>query len=524
MPMLKNVLGLDLGSNSLKAVEFKQALRGLEPVQMRIHSRAASDVDLGEQIQHFLQQYDFSTEYVSCAISGSLLSSRIYEFPFRDRKRLNQAVPFQVEGNIPFDIDDVMTEWQIIGGDRNHSVVSTTVAQRTHVSALLDDVDRGGAQPRVIESAGLVLANLTSVFELEGSRVLVDLGHTHTTLCLLHDGQPLASRTVPVGGHAITLAMARDRGLDPADAERLKCEQGIFEGDWDSPYPNAVAILDRIAREILRSIESSALTGGETASPSMFELTLMGGGAHLKGIDGYLAELTGLPTALLSVPTEADDEELISGGDPVLFGPAIALALRGTSRSTTQFNFRKDEFSFKSDYGWIKNKQLRPTIVLAGITLLLVAASIITSTLIESERADQLEAQITRQYTQAFPGQSPPSRPIAAMRDAVSDARDRADFLGLYGGNLSALDLLTLLSERIPENLKLRFDEVNIDRNVIRIKVIAENYEAQDRMENLLKSEPVFAEADVTGSAKRLKDGSVTFGLSIPLEQAGEES
>ena len=329
---------------------------------------------------------------------------------------------------------------------------------------------------------------------------------------------------MPVGGHAITLAMARDRGLDPADAERLKCEQGIFEGDWDSPYPNAVAILDRIAREILRSIESSALTGGETASPSMFELTLMGGGAHLKGIDGYLAELTGLPTALLSVPTEADDEELISGGDPVLFGPAIALALRGTSRSTTQFNFRKDEFSFKSDYGWIKNKQLRPTIVLAGITLLLVAASIITSTLIESERADQLEAQITRQYTQAFPSQSPPSRPIAAMRDAVSDARDRADFLGLYGGNLSALDLLTLLSERIPENLKLRFDEVNIDRNVIRIKVIAENYEAQDRMENLLKSEPVFAEADVTGSAKRLKDGSVTFGLSIPLEQAGEES
>ena len=52
MPMLKNVLGLDLGANSLKAVEFKQALRGLEPVQMRIHSRASSEVDLGEQVQH----------------------------------------------------------------------------------------------------------------------------------------------------------------------------------------------------------------------------------------------------------------------------------------------------------------------------------------------------------------------------------------------------------------------------------------------------------------------------------------
>ena len=67
-------------------------------------------------------------------------------------------------------------------------------------------------------------------------------------------------------------------------------------------------------------------------------------------------------------------------------------------------------------------------------------------------------------------------------------------------------------------------DRVNIDRNVIRIKVIAENYEAQDRMENLLKTQPVFLEADVSGSAKRMKDGSVSFGVSIPLQQLGDES
>jgi hypothetical protein len=55
---------------------------------------------------------------------------------------------------------------------------------------------------------------------------------------------------------------------------------------------------------------------------------------------------------------------------------------------------------------------------------------------------------------------------------------------------------------------------------VIRIKVAAQNYEAQDRLENVLRLEPVFAAADVTGSAKRLKDGSVTFGLSIPLKRS----
>ena len=110
MPMLKNVTGLDLGSDSLKSVEFKQALRGLEPVQMRIHPRAAAEIDLGEQVQHFLNQYEVSTEYVTSAIPGQLLSNKVLDFPFRDRKKLNQAVPFQIEGDIPFEMDDVLIE------------------------------------------------------------------------------------------------------------------------------------------------------------------------------------------------------------------------------------------------------------------------------------------------------------------------------------------------------------------------------------------------------------------------------
>ena len=523
MPMLKNVTGLDLGSDSLKSVEFKQALRGLEPVQMRIHPRAAAEIDLGEQIQRFLNQYEISTEYVASAIPGQLLSNRVMEFPFRDRKKLNQAVPFQLEGDIPFEIDDVLIEWQMIGGDRNRALINASVAQRAHVSNLLDDLIQGGATPRVIESAGTVLANLVGLFELEGSRVLVDLGHSQTTFCLLQDGQPIGARTIPIGGRTITSAMARDRGLDPSDAERLKCEQGIFEADFESPYPNALSALDRIAREILRSIEGSTSISGQPVDPSMFEITLMGGGAHLKGIDDYLSERTGLDARLLSAPTETEDANLIAGGDPVLFGPAIALALRGTPRSIARCNFRKEEFAFKSDYGWLKSRELRPTLVLGGITLLMLGASSAASISTESNRADQLESQVTREYGQVFPGRPVPARPLAAMREAVEDARARADFLGLYGGNLSALDLLTILSQQIPADLKIRFEEINIDRNVIRIKIIAENYEAQDRMENILKTQAVFSEADVTGSAKRLKDGSVSFGVSIPLEQIGDE-
>jgi type II secretory pathway component PulL len=160
---------------------------------------------------------------------------------------------------------------------------------------------------------------------------------------------------------------------------------------------------------------------------------------------------------------------------------------------------------------------------LALVCLLLAGVSGIVSMRLESIRADQLEGQLAAHYVQSFPDQPVPSQPLAAFGQQVASARERASFLGLYGGNLSALDLLTLLSELIPSDLTLKFNEISIDQNVIRIKVAAQNYEAQDRLENVLKSESMFAAADVSGSAKRLKDGSVTFGLSIPLNQAEDE-
>ncbi len=135
----------------------------------------------------------------------------------------------------------------------------------------------------------------------------------------------------------------------------------------------------------------------------------------------------------------------------------------------------------------------------------------------------RLEEQMATRYAAIFPDRTVPSQPLAALSQEVASARERANFLRLYGGNLSDLELLTLLSELIPNDLTLKFDEINIDQNVIRIKVAAQNYEAQDRLENVLKSESVFASADVSGSAKRLKDGSVTFGLSIPLNQTKDE-
>ena len=83
------------------------------------------------------------------------------------------------------------------------------------------------------------------------------------------------------------------------------------------------------------------------------------------------------------------------------------------------------------------------------------------------------------------------------MREAVRDAERRAEILGVYRGNLSALDVLTEISERVPADLDVVFEELSIDGQTMRIRGHTPSFEAADRLGAELAEVPaVRADAD----------------------------
>ena len=92
-----------------------------------------------------------------------------------------------------------------------------------------------------------------------------------------------------------------------------------------------------------------------------------------------------------------------------------------------------------------------------------------------------------------------------------------ADFLGAYGGNRSALDVLAELSRRVPAGLDVRFEELNIDRRAIRVRVFAKRFQSADRLKAELAKDPPFTNAKVDGEVRKTKDG-IKFNLSISME------
>jgi type IV pilus assembly protein PilM len=519
MPVVKTVLGLDLGSHSLKAVEFRQTLRGLEAVQLRTLPRPAEDVALPELVRRFVTLHGLGTENVVSALPGARLSSRRLSFPFTERRKLAAAVPFQVEEALPFDLEDVVIDWEVTGGDRTRADVTVSIAARAEVSERLALLEEAGCPPRILEAEGLVLANLASVFDLPGQRLLADLGHEKTTLCLLIDGQAVATRSLPVGGRHLTEALAADRGLALADAERAKCEEGVFDARGEAP-PQVAKVLDRLAREIVHTLGAVEQAIGGS---SLEEITLFGGTALLGGIDAFLTQQTGTRATRLGLPRPDRGESLVAGGPPILFAPAIALALRGTAQSRTRMNFRQDEFALRLDVGQVF-RGFRSTAWLAGATLLLALLSFTTTAWLDARRASALEGQARQIFSELVPGEAPGSNLVAALRDQVRSASERAEFLGVYRGNLSALDLLAELSRVVPQDLDIGLEELSIDRQTIRMRVHAKSFQAADRLLAALSTFEPFAGARIGAIEKDKKTGGTRFNVTISLKAPGDRA
>ena len=523
MALLKNVLGLDLGSHSVKAVEVHQTLRGFEAVALRTLPRRDEETHLAELVQRFVALHHLSTDHVVTALRGDRISSRRLSFPFGERKKITAAVHFEVEEELPFDLDDCLIDWESIRSDRSSSDVVASIAPRNEVSWIVETLGAASCPPRTLEAEGLVLGNLTAMFDLPGTRMLIDLGHAKSTCCVLVDGRAVGARTIPVGGRLLTEAIARDRNLDLESAERAKCEEGVLGSAAGSITPQTAAVIDRLAREIVRTASSLEEVLADLNASPVGELTLFGGTAQLDRIDEILTERTRIPAARLGLPNEGHSETLATGGPPLVYAPAIALALRGTAQAKTRMNFLQNEFAVRIDLGRYR-KDFGWTALLTGATLAIAIVSFATSTVLELRRAETVEATVDRLYGEAFPDEPVPDNAIVSLRQALDGANDRAEFLGVYPGNLSALDVLSEISRRIPENLDIVFEELSIDRQIIRMKVYAKKFESADRLGAELAKFAPFASAQIGSIEKDSKRGGKRFSVTISLTKPEESA
>jgi len=515
----RSVLGLDIGSWSVKIAELSAGLRTAKFVSFAELElpRGVPSEEIEATIKLWIQGRYLSPETLITALSTERLTQRHLRFPFAGAKRIAAALAFEIDEELPVPLASVVLAHEQVLTRPDQTDVLVAIATREDIKAHLASLRRMELEPRIVESEAASLANLSAVLGLDDvSRLILDIGHSKTNLCLLVGGKPIALRRIPIAGRQISEALARDLKLSVDAAEQKKHEQGVFEHGSSKPVsPSVRELLERLVREVQRTVQSVVGDPLDPVSPT--EILLAGGSARLRGLAEFFAERTGLPARVLEVRRTSDGADRFADAGPALFAQAAALALRGSSSERiTHSDFRQGELAYSPDLSGLR-PQLRFTVGLFALFLAVWVASAALGAWFEARRLADTNAAIASIYAQVFPDAQPSDAPLAAMQTRAAETRELAAHLGVTGKGLSVLEILRQISTLTSESLDVSLDELTIERQSIVARGHSADFVSADQLKAELSKFDGFQRVLVTDVKTDPRRGGKTFTVSMRL-------
>lgn len=262
---------------------------------------------------------------------------RVLELPQMNESEMDEAVQWAIRHHIPFDLDRVYLDWQIVdqGAPGGRQQVLVGAAQRDVIDPLLAALDQAGLRTVALELEAQAIVR--SILPRDSSDVqgvlVVDLGATSTNVVFFDRGAMRFSTSIQRGGDDLTQKLAQELKIQPTIAAEKKALVGVAaEGD-----DQQIAAMLKTEAQALVSLINKAIVEvpaqAEGQSPIKAVL-LTGGAANLPGlINIFMEAFPGLPVELgnplINITAENENSmPPLSLADAVHFTTAIGLALR----------------------------------------------------------------------------------------------------------------------------------------------------------------------------------------------------
>jgi general secretion pathway protein L len=517
---MSRILGLDLGSYSLKGALLEQSLRGH---QMRAYAEVPrTESAIAETLRALMgdlfAQYHFPPDQIIVALPGLSFASHFIQLPFVETKQIDAALPFEVESQLPFDLSEVVFGYHVVSQRDKKSDLLVGVVRKDELRPLLASLKEANIDPRIVTHPaiayqGLLLA-MPQAFNsgAEGSSfAMVDLGHMRTVAAVGSSSNGIEfARVFPGGGADLTRAIVSEFSISAAEAEQWKTTQGAIASAAKGPgAERAAGALARSLQTLVRELRATLKTFTARTRRTVTRVYLCGGTARLAGLDEYLSEQLGIPTQLLRLSSDlATIPEQFQASAP----QAYALALRGqtpTGRGSL-LNLRREEFAFKGDFDYLRTK-IRLVGGYAALLLLLLIVSGIVRNSVLARREREVEAELCN-ITQRVLGKC--EKNFERALNLLHGKESAATAIP----KLSAVSLLAETSQRIPSDVTVTFDRLEIDLDRVMLQGDTDSTKQIDRISSGLKSFRCFHEIK-QGKVEKSKDGRrINFRLDVQIE------
>ena len=345
----KGLVGLDIGSSRIKAVEVKSKGQGrYELVNIgQVGLLADTIVDgqiidgnhVSDCINRIFEEQAFKASQIATSISGHAVIVKKINVPAMSNEELREQINWEAEQHIPFDINDVNLDYHIVDGQIGGNVdVLLVASKKDMVSQLTQVISQAGKTPSVVDVDAFALQNAYEVNyrPQPGQTVmLLNIGASVMNINLVRGVNSVFTRDISMGGNQYTDILQKRLNLTFEQAEMLKrgvvpedCAAGVAEAE-----PLLQSVTEMLATEVQRTLDffhNQTLSEGE----HLERVLVAGGSSKVTGLLAYLSERFHLPVEPfepfrnITINPKKFDESYIQE-----FGPdmavAVGLALRG---------------------------------------------------------------------------------------------------------------------------------------------------------------------------------------------------
>ncbi len=334
----KGVLGLDIGSREIKAVQLKEVKSGYQLEQLGIATLLPELIVDGsildslrvvETIKGLIAEKNVRTKDVAVSVSGhsSVIIKRV-ALPQMTEDELQESIKFEAEQYIPFDIEDVNLDFQILGQreDQDQMDVLIVAVKKDKINEYISVVREAGLNPAIVDIDAFALENMYEInYEInaEENIALVNIGASTININILKGGASIFTRDSSVGGNLHTEALQRGFTVSYDDAERLKhgeAVEGVSQEEVSSVLNSAS---EDIITEISRSFDYFR---GATSQEDINEIVLSGGCALIKDFIPLLSERVGVNVKVIEPFKNIDIPDTFERGYLTRVGPLVAVA------------------------------------------------------------------------------------------------------------------------------------------------------------------------------------------------------
>jgi type IV pilus assembly protein PilM len=342
----KDILGLDIGSKHIKVVQLRDVkgkyqlerlgIATLEP-ELIVDGSILDSSRVIEAIKGLIANTNIKIKDVALSLSGhsSVIIKRV-SFQQMAEDELNESIKFEAEQYIPFDIEDVNLDFQILGPADKENMMDVLIvaAKKDKINEYVTVAKGAGLNPLIVDVDAFALENMYELnYEMKTDEnvALVNIGASMININILKGGISVFTRDSAVGSNLHTEALQKEFTISYVNAEKLKQEgkmEGVSQEDMKAVL---VSASEDIIAEISRSFDYFRDT---TNYENINEIVLCGGGSLTAGLMPLLTERFGINTLMAEslkniIIPDSFDKDYLKKVEPIV-SVAVGLALRRT--------------------------------------------------------------------------------------------------------------------------------------------------------------------------------------------------